>query len=242
MPLFLDRREAGQRLAVRLAEYADQADVVVFALPRGGVPVAFEVAAALRAPLEVFPVRKIGAPGHPEFAIGAIAPGGGQVLSPAVIVELGISPHTIEQIIENERLELERRERIYRGDRAMIPVRGKTAIVIDDGLATGSTMEAAVIAIRHQGAATIVAAAPVASAESCRRLSREADAIVCVEIPEPFSAVGLWYRVFDQTTDDEVIQLLRLATASTSSTTERIQDKADALAHEPSAIVGRERQ
>ncbi len=208
---FRDRREAGQRLARALTRYATRDDVVVLALPRGGVPVAFEVADTLRVPLDVFLVRKLGAPGHPEFAIGAIAAGGVRVLSEDVIAALGIPPAVVEQIAAREQLELERRDKAYHGDRPKPPLRAKTVIVIDDGLATGSTMEAAVSALRQHGVARIVVAAPVGAADSCHRLQALADEVVCLETPEPFQAVGRWYRAFDQTTDEEVTDLLRRA-------------------------------
>jgi putative phosphoribosyl transferase len=208
---FRDRREAGQRLAQALASYANREDVVVLALPRGGVPVAFEVAGALRAPLDVFVVRKLGAPGHPEFAIGAIAAGGVQVLSHDMIAVLAISPATVAQIAEREGVELERRDKAYHADRSKPVLAGKTVIVIDDGLATGSTMEAAVRALREHQAAKIVVAAPVGAADTCQRLRGLADEVTCLETPEPFQAVGLWYLAFDQTTDEEVIELLRSA-------------------------------
>ena len=187
----------------------------MLALPRGGVPVAFAVARALGAPLDVFLVRKLGAPGHPEFAIGAIAAGGVRVLSADVIAALGISPAMIEAVAERERVELERRDRAYRGDRAKRSLAGKTVIVIDDGLATGSTMEAAVSALREHHVAKIVVAAPVGAADSCQRLRRLADEVICLETPEPFRAVGLWYQAFDQTSDAEVVELLRRATEAT---------------------------
>jgi putative phosphoribosyl transferase len=215
---FRDRREAGQRVARALTRYGNRNDVVVLGLPRGGVPVAFEVAHALRAPLDVFLVRKLGAPGHPEFAIGAIAAGGVRVLSEDVISALGISPAMVEQIAARELLELERRDRAYHGDRPKPSLRGKTVIVIDDGLATGSTMEAAVSALRQHGAAKIVVAAPVGAPDSCERLRALADEVVCVETPEAFRAVGLWYQAFDQTTDAEVIDLLRRASSRPTST------------------------
>jgi putative phosphoribosyl transferase len=205
---FRDRRDAGRRLADRLKSYADQDDVVVLALPRGGVPVAFEVATALRAPLDVFLVRKLGAPGHPELAMGAIAAGGGRVLSQDVIAQLGVSAAVIEQVSARERAELERRDTTYRGNRPRPALAGKTVIVVDDGLATGATMEAAVGALRQRGVVRIIVAAPVGAVESCRRLGLLADAVVCLETPEPFNAVGLWYRIFDQTSDEEVIELL----------------------------------
>lgn len=208
---FRDRREAGQRLAALLAPYGKRHDVVVLALPRGGVPVAFEVARALEAPLDIFLVRKLGAPGHPEFAIGAIASGGVRVLSHDVIAELGIPAATIEELAEREGLELERRDKAYHVDRPKPPLRNKTVIVVDDGLATGSTMEAAVSALRQHHPAKIIVAVPVGAADSCRRLRAMADEAICLQTPDPFNAVGLWYQVFDQTTDAEVVELLRLA-------------------------------
>jgi predicted phosphoribosyltransferase len=208
---FRDRQEAGRQLAGRLTPYAKRDDVVVLALPRGGVPVAFEIARALEAPLDVFVVRKLGAPGHPEFAIGAIATRGVRVLSDDVIAELGIPPATIEHVAERERLELERQEKAYHANRPTLALRGKTVIVIDDGLATGSTMEAAVKALREYYPAKIIVASPVGAADSCRRLRAVADEAICLQTPEPFNAVGQWYWVFDQTTDAEVVELLRRA-------------------------------
>ena len=183
------------------------------ALPRGGVPVAFEVARALEATLDVFLVRKLGAPGHPEFAIGAIASGGVQVLNHDAIADLRFPPELIEQVAERERGELERRDKAYHLGRPHVPLDGKTAIVVDDGLATGSTMEAAVLALRQHRPARIVVASPVGAVESCERLRTIADEVVCVRTPEPFNAVGLWYQVFDQTSDSEVLELLRQANA-----------------------------
>jgi putative phosphoribosyl transferase len=206
---FRNRREAGKLLALALASYADRVDSVVLALPRGGVPVASEVAHRLHAPLDVFLVRKLGAPGHPELAVGAIAAGGVRILNQDVIAGLDVSPATVERITALERVELERRDTIYRGDRARPSLGGKIAIVIDDGLATGSTMEAAVVALREQGVAKTVVATPVGARDSCRRLQGIADQVVCLETPEPFVAVGCWYDDFDQTTDAEVIELLR---------------------------------
>jgi putative phosphoribosyl transferase len=208
---FRDRREAGERLAASLTRYANRDEVVVLGLPRGGVPVAFEVARALGAPFDVFLVRKLGAPGHPEFAIGAIAAGGVRVLSQDVIAELHIPREMVEEVAERERLELERREKAYRGDRPKPQLQGRTVIVIDDGLATGSTMEAAVSALREHRPAKIVVAVPVGAVESCRRLRALADEVICLRTPEPFNAVGLWYQRFDQTTDSEVVELLRRA-------------------------------
>jgi len=208
---FRDRREAGQWLAKRLSAYAGRDDVVVLALPRGGVPVAFEVARAIQAPLDVFLVRKLGVPGHPEFAMGAIAAGGVRVLNQDVITHLGISPAMVEEVAERERAELERRDKAYHANRSKPSLRGKTVIVIDDGLATGSTMEAAVSALREYGVAKIVVGAPVGAPDSCDRLRALAGEVVCLETPEPFDAVGLWYRTFDQTSDEEVVNLLERA-------------------------------
>jgi putative phosphoribosyl transferase len=205
---FRDRREAGRLLASRLAAYANRPDVLVLALPRGGVPVAFEVARALGAPLDVFVVRKLGVPGHEELAMGAIATGGVRVLNDQVVRALRIPEYVIEAGAGKERQELARRERLYRGDRPFPDVRGRTAILVDDGLATGTTMQAAVRALRQQQAARIVVAVPLAAPETCQELSEEVDDIVCAVTPEPFEAVGLWYEDFSQTTDEEVGDLL----------------------------------
>src|SRR6266850_243969 len=206
---FKDRVEAGQELAKALSAYANRHDVIVLALPRGGVPVGFEVAKALGAPLDVFLVRKLGVPGHPEFAMGAIASGGVRVLSEDVIEQLGIPRTAVEQIAARERLELERRDRLYRGDRQLPLLRGRTVILVDDGLATGATMEAAIEAVRVHQPSRVVVAAPVCAQDSAARLQRIADEVVCARTPEPFQAVGLWYETFDQTTDDEVVAILR---------------------------------
>ena len=210
---FADRAEAGRRLAGALGEYAGRADVVVLALPRGGVPVAYEVARALGAPLDVFLVRKLGVPGHEELAMGAIAGGGVRVLNPGVVRALGIPGAAIDAVAAREGEELERRERAYRQGRPPAEVRGRTVVLVDDGLATGSTMRAAVAALRLQGPARLVAAVPVGAAESCQALRGEADDVVCAVVPEPFYAVGLWYRDFAQTPDDEVRALLARAAA-----------------------------
>jgi putative phosphoribosyl transferase len=206
--LFRDRSEAGRLLASKLAEYADRPDVLVLALPRGGVPVGYEVASALHAPMDVFIVRKLGVPGHEEFAMGAVATGGVRVINDQVVRALGIPDYVIEAVAAWEQQELERRERLYRGDRPPPDVRGKTVILVDDGLATGSTMLAAVEALRRQGPARIVVAVPVASPDTCELLKAEVHEVVCAATPEPFYAVGLWYQDFSQTTDEEVRELL----------------------------------
>ncbi|HEU0080212.1 MAG TPA: phosphoribosyltransferase [Longimicrobiaceae bacterium] len=208
---FADRAEAGRLLAGALREYAGRPDVVVLALPRGGVPVAYEVARALGAPLDVFLVRKLGVPGPEARALGAIASGGVRVLNPEVVGALGIPGRAIDAVAAREGEELERRERAYRGERPPPEVRGRTVVLVDDGLATGSTMRAAVAALRIQGPARLVVAVPVGAAESCDALRGEVDDLVCTATPEPFYAVGLWYRDFSQTTDGEVRELLARA-------------------------------
>ena len=205
---FQDRREAGRMLASRLSAYADRPDVVVLALPRGGVPVAYEVAKALHAPMDVFLVRKLGVPGHEEYAMGAMASGGVRVLNRDVVEALHIPNEVVEQVIAREQRELERREREYRGDRPFPDLRGKTVILVDDGLATGSTMLAAVMALRQKQPARIVVAVPVGSPETCDAFRDHVDEIVCAITPDPLYGVGLWYTDFSQTTDDEVRKLL----------------------------------
>ena len=204
---YRDRHEAGRILGERLAALAGRPDVVVLGLPRGGVPVAWEVARRLGAPLDVFVVRKLGYPGHEELAMGAIASGGVRVLNPEVVA-YGVSREAIERATEREQAELERRERLFRGDRPPIPVAGRTVVLVDDGLATGSTMRAAVRALRQQGAREIVVAVPVAARSTCEQMEEEADQVVCATTPYPFHAVGLWYDDFSQTMDDEVRELL----------------------------------
>jgi predicted phosphoribosyltransferase len=211
---FHDRHEAGQVLARALQQYAGRDDLLVLALPRGGVPVAYEVARALRAPLDVFVVRKLGVPGQEELAMGAIATGNVRVLNDDVVHVLGIPPSAIDAAAERERHELARRERAYRGDRPPPTVAGRVVILVDDGLATGATMRAAVAALRVQHPARVVIAVPTAAPSTCAEFRSEVDDIVCAMMPEPFHAVGLWYEDFTQTTDEEVHELLeRAATA-----------------------------
>jgi putative phosphoribosyl transferase len=205
---FADRREAGKELASMLRKYAGRDDLVVLALPRGGVPVAFEIAEALGAPLDIFVVRKLGMPGHPEYAMGAIASGGIRVISDDVIRWYGISPAAIEAVAREELAELERREREYRRGRPLTSLHGKTVILVDDGLATGSTMRAAVQAVRALQPARVVVAVPVGAPQTCEEFNDITDETVCARTPEPFSAVGLWYRDFSQTSDEEVRALL----------------------------------
>jgi putative phosphoribosyl transferase len=206
--MFRDRHEAGRVLALKLRHLANRADVVIYALPRGGVPVAHEVARALAAPLDVFIVRKLGAPGHEELAIGAIASGGIRVLNHAVIHALGISVDTIERVSEREVAEIERREAAYRGHRPKLDPKGKIAVLIDDGLATGATMRAAVEALRTQGPQRIVVAVPIASPETCEMFKAIVDETICARTPDPFYGVGEWYEDFSQTSDEEVTELL----------------------------------
>lgn len=205
---FRDRREAGRILARKLSAYAGRSDVLVLALPRGGVPVAYEVANALGAPLDVFVVRKLGLPGHEELAIGAIASGGIRVLNEELISQLSNAPEVVDFVVAKEQRELERREAEYRGQRPLPIIEGRTIILVDDGLATGSTMKAAVRSLRERNPARIVIAVPVASPETCTELKREADETICAITPEEFYAVGQWYEDFSQTTDEEVRDLL----------------------------------
>ncbi|MGK4005230.1 phosphoribosyltransferase [Sorangium sp. So ce1036] len=206
--LFRDRSDAGQRLSTRLEGYAHRSDVLVLGLPRGGVPVAFEVARRLSVPLDVFIVRKLGVPGHEELAMGAIASGGVCVLNEEVVDTLGFSEREIAGIEELEREELGRRERAYRGDRPPLDVRGRVVILVDDGLATGASMRAAVAALRRLVPARVIVAVPVAAPSTCEAFQGEADEVVCAVTPEPFMAVGLWYQDFSQTSDEEVRALL----------------------------------
>jgi predicted phosphoribosyltransferase len=201
---FRDRRDAGRQLAAELDEYAGRPDVLVLALPRGGVPVGFEVARALRSPLDVFLVRKLGVPGHEELAMGAIASGGVRVLNESVLRMVPVAPERVDAVARREQAELERRERSYRGDQTPPEVRGRTVILVDDGLATGASMRAAAAALRRMGPARLVVAVPVAARETCHELRADVDDLVCALTPEPFYAVGLWYDDFAQTTDAEV--------------------------------------
>jgi len=205
---FRNRHEAGVALAGLLQGYARRNDVVVLALPRGGVPVGHEVATALRVPLDVFSVRKLGVPGHPELAMGAIASGGVQVLNDEVLGWYRPSADTVEAVARVEIRELERRERLYREGRPLVLVEGRTVILVDDGLATGSTMRAAVQAVRQLRVQSVVVAAPVGAADTCEAMRHIADDVVCVLRPDHFTAVGAWYEDFSETTDDEVRRLL----------------------------------
>ena len=209
--IFRDRIDAGRQLAARLTKYANRPGVLVLALPRGGVPVAFEVAQKLNAPLDIFLVRKLGVPGHEELAMGAIASGGGRVINEDVVHYLDIPVELIDAIAADEQRELERRERAYRDNRPAPDVQGRVVILVDDGLATGSSMRAAVEALRGQGPARIVVAVPVSAPETCEELRHEVDEIVCAATPQPFRGVGLWYEDFSQTTDGEVRELLERA-------------------------------
>ena len=217
MARFRDRAEAGRLLAELLRDYKGREDVVVLALPRGGVPVAYEVAEALGLPLDVFVVRKLGAPGHPELAMGAIASGGLVVLNKGVAAALGVDEAGVRRVIESELAELQRREALYRGTHDPPDVEGKTVILVDDGLATGSTMRAAALAVRRLSPARVVVAVPVAAEETCREFEDVVDEIICEVTPRPFHAVGLWYDDFSQTSDEEVREFLASARAHTRS-------------------------
>jgi putative phosphoribosyl transferase len=211
VPLFSDRQAAGRALAEALKGYAGREDLVVLALPRGGVPVGFEVARALGAPLDLMLVRKLGTPGQEELAMGAIASGGVRVLNRELTERLGIGPEAVEAVAERERVELERRARAYRGDRPPPELKGRRVILVDDGLATGATMRAAVSALRGLAPQRVVVAVPLAPADTLPALRREADEVVCLETPEPFLAIGRWYGAFPQTSDEEVRELLSRA-------------------------------
>ena len=211
MTRFQDRFDAGQFLAGKLQHHANDPRVVVLALPRGGVPVAYEIAHSLGAPLDVFVVRKLGAPGYEELAMGAIATGGVRVFNEEVIQHLGVSQNWIEATIREQEEELRRRENAYRGDRPPVPIENHHCILVDDGLATGASMRAAVRALRQRRPASIIVAVPIGSRDTCDQIRPEVDEIVCGRTPEPFHAVGAWYQDFTQTTDDEVRDLLNRA-------------------------------
>jgi putative phosphoribosyl transferase len=208
---FRDRSEAGRLLAERLHGYTGRDDVIVLALPRGGVPVGYEVAKALGAPLDVFVVRKLGVPGHEELAMGAIASGGVLVLNEEIVRVLGISDSEIEGVVAAALHEVERREEAYREGRPFPDLAGRTVILVDDGLATGSTMRAAALAVRKHDPAHVLVAVPVAAAETCEEFERDVDEVVCAVTPRPFRAVGIWYEDFSQTSDEEVRELLAQA-------------------------------
>jgi putative phosphoribosyl transferase len=209
--VFKDRYDAGRHLAERLEKYAGRNDVIVLGLPRGGVPVAYEIARPLQLPLDVFIVRKLGVPGFEELAVGAIASGDVRVLNEDVLRFLPNAEQIIETATDRERVELERRETLYRGNRPPLELRGRTVILVDDGLATGATMRAAVRALRQRGAAHIVVTVPVGAPDTCREFEKEVDETICAIAPESFQAVGQFYEDFSQTTDDEVRELLRRA-------------------------------
>jgi putative phosphoribosyl transferase len=215
--IFRDRTDAGRQLADELLHYGGRSNVIVLALPRGGVPVAAEVARRLALPLDVFVVRKLGVPGHEELAMGAIASGDVRVLNHDVVSAISAPDEMIEAITAIEREELERRERSYRGTRPAPHVQGRTVILIDDGLATGATMRAAVAALRHQGAAKIIVAVPVGAASTCRELAEEVDESVCLMAPDSFIGVGQYYEDFSQTTDEEVRELIESAAANNTN-------------------------
>ena len=214
---FRDRRHAGRVLAGKLEQYRGRAGLLVLTLPRGGVAVGFEVARELQAPLDIFVVRKLGVPGHEEYAMGAIASGGVKVLKP--MPGLAIRPEAIAAVIEREQAELVRREQLYRKQRRAVPLQGRTVLVVDDGLATGSTMQAAVLAIRQQHPLHLAVAVPVGALDSCAALRQQVDDVICAETPEPFRAVGLWYLDFPLATDDEVCALLEQARREHASAT-----------------------
>jgi len=209
MMVFADRVQAGRMLAERLKAYANRKDVTVLGIPRGGVPVAFEIAEALGVPLDIFVARKLGVPSQEELAFGAIASGGVRVLDPEIIEALGISDAEIEEVAARERKELDRREHLYRGGRAPLDIRGRTAILVDDGIATGSSLRAAISALRELRPARLVVAAPVAPLATCGRLRPEVDDLVCVETPRSFRAIGEFYEDFGQVADQEVTGLLQ---------------------------------
>jgi putative phosphoribosyl transferase len=211
---FRDRAHAGRELANRLRAYRRRENLLVLGLPRGGVPVAFEVARELEAPLDVFVVRKLGLPGQEELAMGAIASGGVRVVNDEVVSALGVDDKTIARVAAVEGAELERRERLYRGKRGPLDVGGRTVMLIDDGLATGSTMRAAALAVRAQGPARLVVAVPVAAKDACEKIRPQVDDVVCLLTPDPFAAIGFWYEDFAPTSDEEIRELLARSEAA----------------------------
>lgn len=221
MTIFSDRKEAGRILAEKLDRYVGLPDLVVLALPRGGVPVAVEVAARLKAPLDVFLVRKLGVPGHEELAMGAIASGGVRVFNSYVIQNLNIPSEWIDKIIEKESREIRRRDKLYRGDRPQPAIAGRSVILIDDGLATGASMRAAVQALKQLNPARIIVAVPVAAPDAYGQIAGEVDEMVCVATPEPFFGVGYWYDNFPQLTDREVCRILQMATVKYAESRQR---------------------
>ncbi|RRQ21003.1 phosphoribosyltransferase [Thiohalobacter thiocyanaticus] len=216
-----NRRVAGDQLAEALADYRGRSDVIVLALPRGGVPVAYQIARTLGVALDIVLVRKLGTPGQRELAMGALASGGARVLNEDIVAGLDISDEVIEQTVAEEQRELERREQAYRGDRPRPDIAGRAVILVDDGLATGATMRAAVAALRSQQPARLVAAVPVAPAQTIAGLRREVDEVICLETPEPFMAIGQWYRDFGQVSDTEVRTLLQSAWQAQAQTQDR---------------------
>jgi putative phosphoribosyl transferase len=213
MGRYRDRHHAGRVLAKALGRYADCGRVLVLALPRGGVPVGYEVARGLSAPLDVLVVRKLGVPGREELAMGALASGGALVFNEDVVYGLGVPAEIVGRVVSTQRMELARREELYRGGQPPVDVSGKTVILVDDGLATGATMRAAIEAVRQLGPARIIVAVPIASASTCAELHAEVDDVVCAATPDPFDSVGLWYEDFSPTTDEEVRELLETARA-----------------------------
>ena len=211
MPIFKDRSDAGRKLAAHIKDIMAGEDLIVLGLPRGGVPVAYEVARALGAPLDVFVVRKIGVPGDEEFAMGAIASGGIRIINEAVVRQAGVSDNDIAVAIAQEQLVLDRRERIYRGEYEPLALANRSLLVVDDGMATGSSMKVAVLALKARKPAAITVAVPVASQEACDYLAKAADRVICLETPTAFGAVGKWYVNFVQTPDEQVLQCLAMA-------------------------------
>lgn len=209
--IFEDRVDAGRKLAERLAGYKGVRDTIVLALPRGGVPVAAEVAQALDAPLDIFLVRKLGVPGNEEYAMGAIATGGVRVINEYVVRQMGVSEQSLAAVAAREQRELERREALYRGGEPEMDIQGKTVILVDDGLATGATMRAAVLAVKAKAPRKVVVAVPTGAADACQVLATAADEVVCLDRPEHFGGVGAWYRDFTQTSDEEVLEYLSRA-------------------------------